>query len=671
MTSTTVVYIIIIAFLAFAVAAIQYLYKAKTTTKSKFVFAFLRFLSLFILGLLLVNPKIKKKTITNVKPNLVVAVDNSSSVSFLKEQERVKAFLSALGKSQLSEQFNIDYYSFGSSITPLLQEVDFTEKQTNLSKVFSTLKEVYKETSAPTILITDGNQTFGQDYVVSALSYKQPIYSVVVGDSIQKPDIQITDIHHNKYSFLGNEFPVEITVQYNGEKEVSQLLTLVKGNSVIHTKQITFNTDTTTQVLEFNLPATQIGKQKYSVRVAPLTNEDNVSNNTRNFSVQVIDERTNVLIVSAINHPDIGMFKKAIESNKQRKVTIVKPTEIVDYNEYQLLIIYQPTIAFKQVYTELDKFDKNYITVVGLQTDWNFLNSIQNTFKRQVINQSQEYLASVNSNFNLFQVPELQINTYPPLVDIYGTTVFDTSAFSLLTQNINGIATNTPLLAFFERVGKREALLSGEGIWKWRAQSFLNTQSFEVFDAYLGRLVQYLAANTKKERLAVDVKDSFLLGEAKINTQFFDKNYVLNPDASVAAELTNTTLNKSYSYDFLFKKNSYELNLSSLPAGNYTYEVVANGIKKSGDFEIIDFDIEAQFVNPNITKLSQLTNNTNLYYLNQYEKLFTELKNNKNYKPIQKVILSTTPIIKWKVLLAILIGLLTFEWLLRKYKGLI
>ena len=40
------------------------------------------------------------------------------------------------------------------------------------------------------------------------------------------------------------------------------------------------------------------------------------------FSVEVIDEQIKVLILTSILHPDLGVLKKAIESNKQRSATI-------------------------------------------------------------------------------------------------------------------------------------------------------------------------------------------------------------------------------------------------------------------------------------------------------------------------------------------------------------
>ncbi len=73
-------------------------------------------------------------------------------------------------------------------------------------------------------------------------------------------------------------------------------------------------------------------------------------NNTKNFAVEVIDQKTNMAIVSAINHPDIAALKRAIETNAQRKVTIVKPNDIKSLQDYNVLILYQPNSEFKSVF---------------------------------------------------------------------------------------------------------------------------------------------------------------------------------------------------------------------------------------------------------------------------------------------------------------------------------
>jgi hypothetical protein len=64
------------------------IYKAKKQIKAEFVLALLRFLSLFGIILLLINPIITRNTLEIIKPSLAIVVDNSSSITALDASKK-------------------------------------------------------------------------------------------------------------------------------------------------------------------------------------------------------------------------------------------------------------------------------------------------------------------------------------------------------------------------------------------------------------------------------------------------------------------------------------------------------------------------------------------------------------------------------------------------------
>jgi hypothetical protein len=115
--------------------------------------------------------------------------------------------------------------------------------------------------------------------------------------------------------------------------------------------------------------------------------------------------------------------------------------------------------------------------------------------------------------------------------------------------------------------------------------------------------------------------------------------------------------------------------LDGLSAGQYTFsvkELNSNTVYNSY-FEILDFDIEKQFVNPDVAKLNQLATQTQgkVYYPNQTDGLIKSLLENEKYKPIQKAIVKKTPLIDWVWLLCIVALVLATEWFVRKYHGML
>ncbi len=675
MITQQVIYIFLIAILSICTAVFQYFYKAKVVGSDRFIFAFLRFLTFFILGLLFINPVITNKEIINTKPNLIVAIDKSESIRFLKKDSLVTDFVKKIKQSNLKDKFNIDYYLFGDDIKKLNDSITFTDKQTNITQVFSTLKELYSNSNSPTLLLTDGNQTIGSDYIQTSLNYKNSIYPIIVGDSIFNNDLLIKKIQLNKYAFLGNEFPVEITVSYQGLNTIKKEFSIfINGNKVVK-KRLTLSKNSNTAVVEVLLKANSIGKKKYKAKIAAIKSEKNIKNNSQDFSINVIDERTNVLIISDISHPDLGALKNSIESNKQRKVTILNPLDKIDYNSYQLLVLYQPSVKFKSVFKNIDSYNKNYLTVTGLQTDWSFLNYVSKNYQKNSTENQQEFLPYKNSAFNLFQYEDLVFDAFPPLEEFYGTLKLKNAPSIILNQKINNIETKQPLFCFFETNKQREAVLFGEGLWKWRAQSYLNNNEFIDFDALIGKTVQYLSSKFKKDRLIINNKETYFLGETILEAQYFDNNFVFNPNEIIFCKIKNIKTKEIFNYEFLYNKNNYALDLSHLLAGDYNYEIKVENqnITKKGSFNIIDFNIESQFVNPNVTNMQQLATNskTKLRYLFNAKNIIKELNNNKNYKTVQSESISEKELINWKYLIALLISTLSLEWFLRKYKGLI
>ena len=137
MSTITVLYIIIAGVIALLVALFQYKYKTKQQSKLNLLFAFLRFVTVFPILVLLINPKFEKVSYYNEKPNLVIAVDDSESISFLNQDQKVDSLINLLvNEPELSDKFNIDLYKFGRN-TESLDSITFSEKQTNISSLFS------------------------------------------------------------------------------------------------------------------------------------------------------------------------------------------------------------------------------------------------------------------------------------------------------------------------------------------------------------------------------------------------------------------------------------------------------------------------------------------------------------------------------------------------------
>jgi hypothetical protein len=677
LTAETILYIVIAAVIAFALAVFMYGYRSKYSRKLKWLFGTLRFLTLFGILILLINPKFKSETYTIVKPSLAVLIDNSSSVSELNQTENVSAILSKLKESgAINDRFDLSYFTFGTNFRAT-DSVTFSETNTNIAKALSATNEVFKSTIAPTLLISDGNQTLGSDYEFSSATFKNPIFPVILGDSIKYTDLKLERLNTNRYAFLKNKFPVEAILVYNGTGSVNSQFIVSQGAAIVYRENVSFSETANTKTISLTLAASRVGLQKYTAQVVPVEAEKNKVNNSKQFAVEVIDQATNVLVVSSIVHPDMGMFKKAIETNEQRKVTFAKPNEaIAQLAENQLVLLYQPNRSFAAVFSEIEKLKMNSFIISGTKTDWNFLNNAQAVFQKEVTGQREDASAELNINYGAFAMEDIGFSNFPPLSTLFGELQITVPHEVVLNQTVSGFNTENPMLATTEINGKRDALWDAEELWKWRAQSFLQNNNFQEFDEFVGKLIQYLASNKRRSRLEVS-NESFYYNNIpiKISAQYFDKNYVFDTRASLTISAVHQESKQRTVFPMLLKNNFYEVTVNSLPAGEYAFTVAVGeeAIARSGSFTILDFNVEQQFGNADVAKLNRVATNTNgtTYFPNQIDGLIESLINDNRFQSIQKSEQKIVPLIDWKYFLSLIVLFLIAEWFIRKYNGLI
>ena len=241
MPTQTILYIIGSGILALFVALFQYIYKTKRH-RLHWGLACLRFISIFSLLLLVINPKFENIESTIVKPTLVVAVDNSQSVKYLgKDSIASKAVQSILNNKEIASKYKVQLYNFGAQLNQNTT-LTFDDHQTNITKSLQGIEAIYDSQLAPIVLISDGNQTIGTDYQYASKAFEQVVFPLILGDRMFHTDLKIQQINVNKYTYLNNKFPVEIIASYSGNSPIQTELTIRSGARIIHKEVVRFST---------------------------------------------------------------------------------------------------------------------------------------------------------------------------------------------------------------------------------------------------------------------------------------------------------------------------------------------------------------------------------------------------------------------------------------------
>ncbi|MFD0797814.1 VWA domain-containing protein [Maribacter chungangensis] len=675
MQTNTVLFIILAALLSVTIVYFQYYFRGKHKGILPIVLSLLRFIGIFGLLLLLINPKFSKVSYTLEKPNLAVLIDNSTSVKAFGE--RVKEIRSAFDTHpELSNRFDLVFYQFGKSLAPL-DSLAFTDVQTNIQKPIATLTDVYARRNTAMVLVSDGNQNIGRAYTFSDKVKTPPIYTITVGDTTTYEDLSIGPINTNKYAFLNNKYPLETYVSYQGPGKVKANVQIKVDGTSVYSEQLNLSKNNNLQSINSLITANNVGVKSINVSVRSLPAERNTINNTRTTSVEVIDEKTTVALVTDLVHPDLGAFKKSIESNEQRQVLLVKPAaNVSELEEVDLFILYQPNTAFRNIFEFIEQKRANMLIVTGVHTDFGFLNNIQEDFKIENGYPQQEVFGNLNSGFSKFDISDFDLSDFPPLESDAGPLNLDQAGETLLGTTIKGLDMNSPLLTVFGEDTRKKALLLGEGLWKWRVQSFRNTGDFSNIDAFFGKLIRYLSANATKNRLNVTYNNTYEgSNTAYISATYFDETYVFDPNVQIEISILNRETKAMQEMPMVLKNAYFEADLTNLPPGEYEFTVQVKGedFKETGLFTISNFDLEKQFVSSNYRKMQELAKNSGGIhsFSSDYEEVIAALISSQAYVPTQKSKENSVSLIDFKILMGFIVLAFALEWFIRKYNGLI
>ncbi|MFN4199077.1 MAG: hypothetical protein ACK4FS_08645, partial [Flavobacterium sp.] len=288
----------------------------------------------------------------------------------------------------------------------------------------------------------------------------------------------------------------------------------------------------------------------------------------------------------------------------------------------------------------------------------------------------EDYLADYNSGFNTFTQENIGFEDFPPLQHPYGTIVNKQQTSDLLGARIRTISLEQPMLAFYESQGQRMAFTFGENLWKWRLQSHVEHKNFEKFDGFADKIIQYLSTGDARKSLVVNHERFYNSGDIlDITAQFFNKNYEFDENARLTLRLENKETKATKNYDLLKSATTYKVNLDGLEPGAYTFQVkeLNTNTTYTGGFDVLDFDIEQQFVNPDLKRLNQLAvqQGGTVVMPNQITSLIQKLVDAPEFVSVQKERIQKSPLIDWVWLLILVVTFFATEWFLRKYHGLL
>jgi hypothetical protein len=675
---TTVLWVLVAAISALLLTVFQYYYKNKAKKRYHAVLSALRFLSIFCGLLLLINPKYTKNELFIEKAKLLILVDNSSSMLQNSEADSLlKKIKKIQDDSRIKEQFDLTTFTLGSNLSDA-DTMDFEQKTTNISQALEKISNLFSSTKTSVVLVTDGNQTTGKDYEFSQISDTHEVWPLVVGDTTKYQDLEVAQVNLNKYAFLDNQFPVECIINNQGKKQISAFFKIFFDGNLVHREQLIFKKEEQSKTITTLIKAKKVGIKSITVSIDTLENEKNTANNQKETAIEVVDEKTKVLLVTELTHPDVGALKQIITSNEQRTIEIVDPkVDLSQYENTDIAIVYQPRSTHETIYKFIEDRKIPSITIIGTHTDLQWVNRMNKQFFQIELGYpTQEVFGQINSSFPHFDVSTFNYASYPPLSSKIGPIAFSAPHDPILEMSVKGVALESPLATIFSKAEVKKVFLFGENLWKWRMQNHRDTGDFGMIDSFVGKLMVYLSNSGKRNPIEVEYQKVYDGSqEAKIRATFYDKTFALNNRADATIQIKGNNDSFSRNVPMLSKNTYFEADLTYLQAGEYNFTIKENSenISTNGSFKILDFEPENQFFSANHEKLARLGLKTGgkLFFDSQLDDLLLNLLQHDKFVPIQKNNQKIVPLIDFRWLLGFLAFTLSAEWFIRKYNGLL
>ncbi len=637
----------------------------------------LRFLSITIISILLLDVFIKHSINEVEKSIIIIAQDNSTSIIVGKDSLDIKSnYLNALNDftKAIKEKYDVKLYQFDSECKPS-ETFDFKGKETDISNVISDIENNYSNSNiGAVILATDGIYNKGTNPIYSAKKINAPFYTIALGDTTPIRDVWIQTINHNQIAYLGNSFPVEVIVNATDLNAKTVNVSISTNGALIKSEPVVINSDNFSKTYNFNIEATKTGIQKYTVAISTLPEDKNTQNNAQSFIIDVIDNRQKVLILANAPHPDIAAIQESINSTQTYEVEVALINEFTQpLKPYSLIILHQTNILPPKLLAEL-KANGQSVFYIGLNPPAGIFNfSMSNGGNR--FNDAEP---SVNDAFTLFGISN-ELRTYfkelPAVKCNFGNTTISNGSYVLINQRIGVVDTENPLLVFTETNGLKTAGFFGDGLWRWKLRDYLDHDNHNLFNELINKTVQYLSVKADKSFFRVFTKKIINENESlDFTAEVYNQSYELITEPDVTIVLKDAS-NKVYNYTFSKKETMYSLSAGQFPQGEYNYTAqVKVGDKiftKTGIVVVKEIVSERMNTLANHQILYQLSKESGgkLFYKNQFAQLQKEILESSTIKSITYTHKQLSDLVNLKWILAIIIFLLSVEWFFRKRNG--
>jgi len=668
----------------------------------RFLLAALRSLALVLLLFIFFEPVLTLTKKNILTPLNLFFFDNSKSIQIDDGTNRINRIKDLIEKTRSSSlDGNKQFYTFGSSVNLIdedsLSKINLSETVTDFSRIFSDINQA-ENNVASIAIISDGVITEGTTPIYSAEKLGIPVFTVGLGDSTKKNDVEIKNVINNEFIYAETPTTVLATVINKGFSGKTSQISLYENSQLIEQKSLTLNASGVNSV-SFEYTPKQSGEKKLTLRISSQIGESTNLNNQKVFYINVLSNRINVLLLAGSPSADLTFIKNALLVDQNlivNTLTQISAGTFLEQNPQAILdsadIIY--LIAFptnttsdefvNRLRNKLENRNTPFFLLLSGDVDLSKLNRINNLLPFTVQLIDKNYL-QVQPDVQLSELsnPVLQNNSIsdwnnlPPISQPIVSLTLKPESKLLAKVTINNQPRNNPLIVSRSFGTKRSLAVIGKDIWKWKLQTA--TKDLTLFDNFIFSSARWLNApdDQKKVRIRTSKKIYSTNEVIEFSGHVYDESFNPVNDAEVKLQINGRDFKEELNLTSV-GSGLYEGSFTSIKNGDYLFNGTAsiNGKLLGGDkgsFNVGDVDIEMIDSRMNYEFLNLLATQTKGKYFSpdEYDKLLNYLKELNTNSTKEKFVTSEIRLWSDEWFLIIIILLFAIEWFIRKRAGML
>ena len=661
----------------------------------RIVLILIRASAISFLILLLFKPVIKIESDESRLPDLGILIDESASIDIIdrlgSRPEIIKELLNRERMSLLKVKFNPRFFFFSDTLVEHdrfnSDSLVFRGISTNISQALALATGMLSSQHGALLLISDGAFNSGSEPSRIAAHSPLPIFTVAVGDSSPPLDLSIADIKFNPILYLGDEVDVELTIL--GAAGSSTMLEMTDGGgSTIERLPIAFSSNTCETRVNLVFKPQETGIQTYEISLAEIEGEISTKNNLRHLTLNVLESRVKILLISGSPSPDFAFIKRMLGRNENITLNALvqkkggrfySNPEIDSISRYDLFIFLDyPTIESDRKFLgELLAAVESGVPLAlipGNSFSPPTLRSIEYILPMEFHRRGNEVETKLLPELSVSPLTEFFPLQYdwsdlPPVRTFQGWMKVKPEAVQLARLD-NGEAA----AVIFKSGANKSLVYNFHDIWRLCLQDPEHSHGDSLMTEFWRRAARWLCIKLQEELFQVELpKDVYTSGERIPFTAWvYNESYKPLKGALVTAEVSGAE--GALSLDLKpVGEGQYSAEARFFQEGNYRFRAKAvsgnDTLKTEGQFIVESFNPELidPAMRPAVLRSIAQASGGKFYFPQDFASFFDDY----NPPPVAYTKSSEIRIFPRWLSLILIILLLSVEWFVRKRKGML